>query len=152
MFRSQPIELSKEKLKKLGIEEKSRDEELKERKAIKTEIVDDMFDCSDCRITPLRRMRWSFRRIIDKWFNIKWDIKNYFVWRKVIARHRPWDIHCFLPLFEKHLELYIDTEKRYGIAAKECKDYKIATAQDALDIIKRLLADDYSSIYTDAVV
>ena len=151
VFRSQPIELSKEKLIKLGIEEKNEDEERKERKIIKTEIVDDMLDFSDHRITPFIRIRWFLRHISDKWFDIKWDIRNYFVWKKVISHHRPWDIRCFFPLFEKHLELYIDTEKRYGIAVKECRDYKIATAQEALDIIKRLLVDDYSSVYTDTV-
>jgi hypothetical protein len=50
-----------------------------------------------------------------------------------------------------HLELYIEREKKCGISTDECKDYKISTAQEAMDILKRLIDDDYSSPYTDAV-
>lgn len=47
--------------------------------------------------------------------------------------------------------MYIDGEKRYGISTEECKDYKISTACEAADIIKRLLDDDYSSNYTKPI-
>ena len=82
---------------------------------------------------------------------VSWSIKNFFVWRKLIGKYRPWNINSFLPMFLKHLDLYIAGEKRFGYATEECKNYKISTAREAADIIQRLLDDDYVTGYRKAV-
>ena len=56
-----------------------------------------------------------------------------------------------LQLFIRHLELYIKLETKAGHSTKEWRKYKITTAQEALDILKRLVAEDYDHQYLDAV-
>ena len=72
-------------------------------------------------------------------------------WHGLLAAYVPWDIRAFLPLFARHLEDYVAIEKKQGIAAPECREYKIATAQEAVDIIKRLLADEYDSFHREPI-
>jgi hypothetical protein len=47
--------------------------------------------------------------------------------------------------------MYIDAEKKYGISEETWRDHKISTAKEAIDIMNRLVADDYYSKYTDPV-
>ena len=54
-------------------------------------------------------------------------------------------------MFIKHLELYIAREKKCGISTQEYIEYKISTAQEALDILKRIVADEYDSQYIETV-
>lgn len=150
MRRSQPLDLNKEQLVKLGIVEETEEQRTAGRQVVKVESVDDMFDfdfkpaTTDKILRPFRRMKiW----IAD----IKRSIKNYFAWRKLLAEYYPWNIHAFLPMFIKHLELYIECENKHGIATQECKTYKTSTAQEAVDILKKLLADDYASAYINAI-
>jgi len=150
MHRSQPLGLNKEQLAKLGIVEEIEEERAAGQKVVKVETVDEMFDFN-YKPTAVNIILRPFRRLKAWLANIRHSIKNYCVWRKLFVDYRTWDIHAFLPLFIKHLELYIDGEKKHGISTQECKDYKISTAQEAADILKRLLADEYASAYTDAV-
>jgi len=129
-------------------------EETEEEKAagwqvVKKEIVYEMFDFHDTVIIKISR---SFYRMKESFKNFGHGKKNYLVWRKLLQGYYPWDTcSCFLPMFIKHLELYIDLEKKEGHSTQECIDYKISTAQETVDILRRLVEDDYSSKYIDAV-
>ena len=134
MRRSQPVGLNKEQLEKLGIVEETEEQKAAGRQVVTVEIVDEMFKFEYKDTIPKKILR-PFRRM-KRWLaRTKHSIKNYFVWRKLFEEYYPWDIHAFLPLFIKHLELYIDREKTHGISTQECKDYKISTAQEAAEIL-----------------
>jgi hypothetical protein len=145
MFKTQPLELNEMQLEKLGIIEVSEEEKALGRKVLKTEFVDEMFDFSGHRISIGRRIGWCFQRWHTNYMDLKWSIKNHFSLRKVINQYRPWDIDSFLPIFVKHLDVYIEIENRFGYATQECKNYKITTAQETADILKRLIEDEYMS-------
>ena len=150
MRKSQPLDLSKEQLARLGIREETEEQRAAGERVVKVETVAEMFDF-DFHPTMLSKLLRPFRRLKRQMVETKRWVKNSFVFRQELTEYYPWSINAFLPLFIKHLELYIDREKRFGITTKEFKEYKISTAQEALDILKRLLADDYISPYTDAI-
>lgn len=149
MTRSQP--LNPKLLKKLGIHEETEEERIAGQRVIKTEIVDSMFDFSNKKTTMLDKLGFVSWRLKTCYSNIKWSARNLFTWYSIISKYRPWDIHYFLPIFVKHLELCIAHEKRFGHSTEECKNCKISTAQEAVDIIKRIIDNDYVSKYRDAV-
>ncbi len=149
MHRSQPFD--PRILSKLGIREETEEEKAAGQQVVKIEIVENMFDFHDVKITLPKRLRYIFLRIKNRCIDAKWSIKNFFVWRRLVGKYRPWDIHNFLLMFHKHLELYIAGEKQFGYAKKEFKNYKISSAQEAADIIQRLLDDAYATAYIDAV-
>ena len=153
LHKSQPLNESKELLEKLGIKEETEEERIAGRKVLKEEIVDSMFGDwdLDCKPTLWDKIRWFFPRLNEHFRNKRWGIKNYFKLRKQLEEYRPWDIRAFLPFFVKHLEVYIDIEKKYGYATQKCKDYKISTAQEAVDILKRILDEEYVTPYRDEV-
>jgi hypothetical protein len=150
MRRSQPVSNDERILKKLGLPLNPREELPASREVVKVEVVDEMFDFQ-WKPTVKWYVLWPFRHV-RLWFrNTKYAKKAYRVFRKQLVEYYPRSINAFLPLFVRHLELYIALEKQGGISTQECKEYKIATAQEAVDIINRLVADDYSSVYTDAI-
>lgn len=152
MRRSQPIDMSNEKLlAKLGIDKETEEQRAAGREVVKVEIVDEMFDFSHLKPNLWVKTLRPFRRLKIRIGAFKQSVKHFWQWRKLFEDYYPWDIYAFLPLFIKHLELYIECEKKHGIAAPECRDYKISTAQEAADIMKRLVADNYTDSYTDAV-
>jgi len=151
MNRSQPIDMNSAAAKRLGLTEETLQRANEDRKIVKTETVDNMFDFarhkpgfSAILLRPLRRMK---KRLDDR----RRAKQCWRRWRGLLTEYKPWDIRAFLPLFVKHLEDYISIEKKHGVAAPECREYKIATAQEAADIIKRLLADDYTSLRREPV-
>ena len=150
MRRSQPIRDDKAILEKLGIKEETDEEKAAGEKVVKVETVDEMFDFT-YKDTLIRKLLRPFVRLKRHIEARRRSRKNFRKWRSLFAEYYSWDTYSFLPMFIKHLELYIEREKKYGISTKECKEYKISTAQEAADIMKRLVEDDYSSAYHDAV-
>jgi len=151
MRKSQPIDESNEKLMKfLGIKEETEEEKASGRRVASVQTVDEMFDFHYAPTFWSKVLR-PFRRLKLRLKARKRSTQNFREWRKLFEEYYPWSIDAFLPMFIKHLELYIKHEKKQGIAAPECKAYKIATAQEAMDILERLVADDYDSVYTAIV-
>ena len=152
MRRSQPLDESNEKLMKwLGVKEETEEEKAAGKQVVKVETVDSMFDISEFKPTLWNKAASPFYRFKRHLSLFNRGVKNVWKWRKLFTEYYEWDIRAFLPLFVKHLELYIDGEKKYGIATPECKEYKISTAQEAVDILKRLVADEYETSYFAAV-
>ena len=150
MRRSQPVNPEERILKRLGIKPETEEEKAAGRVVIKTETVDRMFDF-DYKPSLWVKLSRPFRRFYRRCSVFKRSVKQFWKWRKLFEEYHPWSIAAFLPMFIKHLELYIELEKTRGISTPECIEYKISTAQEAIDIMRRLVEDDYSSVYTDAV-
>ena len=154
MSRSQPLDIENERVKKLlNLKEETEEEKAAGEIVVKTETVDRMFDFIDFDRKP---SLWivvtrPFRRAYRSFKSFRYSLRVFRRWRKMMEEYRPNHIHGFLPFFIWHLEKYIEIEKKHGIAAPECKEYKISTAQEAADIMKRLIADDYDKQYLAAV-
>ena len=151
MNRSQPIDINNEHVKKLGLTEELLKKSREEKQVVKTETVDTMFDFPELELNVFQKILVPFRRIKRRLGDFFRSVKVFRRWRGLFAEYYPLNIHSFLPLFIHHLENYIALEKKHGIATPECKDYKITTAQEAVVILKRLLADDYVSAYHEEV-
>jgi hypothetical protein len=151
MRRSQPLDMNnKELLKRLGYKDKTAEEEALSRQVVKVETVDEMFDF-DWKPNLWWYLRWPFGKVKVWLKNRKSSRKHYSYFRKEFVEYYPFSILSFLPIFIRHMELYIKLEKKIGHSAPEWKDHKIATAQEAVDIMKRLVADDYDSVYLDPI-
>jgi len=150
MHRSQPLDLSKEQLTKLGIVEETEEQKAAGRQVVKVETVDGMFDLG-FKPTIFDRALQPFQRVKKMIEDTKRSVTNHFLWRKQLSEYYPWDIQAFLPMFTRHLELYVNVEQKSGHSTQEWREYKISTAQETIDILKRLTKDNYSSVYTDVI-
>jgi len=137
-------------LKKLGIKEETEEEKAAGQKVVKVETVDEMFDFK-YKDTIAKKIMRPFRRLKMRYKNWKTRRKAIRLFKEQLTDYYPWSIMPGLQLFIRHLELYIKLETKAGHAAKEWRDYKITTAQEALDILKRIVAEDYDRQYLDEV-
>ena len=151
MNRSQPIDMNSTLAKRLGLTEEALQRASEDRKTVKTETVDDMFCFADYKPSCLNMLLRPFRKMkmrLDGNRRVRQCCRR---WRGLLADYYLWDIRAFLPLFVKHLEDYIAIEKKHSIATPEYREYKIATAREAVDIINRLLAEDYASLRREPI-
>jgi len=141
---------NEELLKKLKHRERTEEEIAAGKKVVKVETVDEMFDYK-YKDTFIKKILRPFRRMKLRYDNWKTRRKAIRLFKEQLTDYYPWSIMSGLQLFIRHLELYVRLEKKAGWSAKECREYKIATAQEAVDILKRIVAEDYDTQYLDAV-
>jgi|GEM_PF-3201648 len=151
MNRSQPIDINSEFAKKLGLTEEQAETSGLEKEIIKTEIVDSMFDFSDYKPNLIKKALAPFRRANRRLRIFLRSSKISRQWRGLFNEYYSLDIRSFLPMFVHHLERYIALEKKHGMSTQEWKEYKLTTAQEAVDILNRLIANDYDAMYTGMV-
>ena len=151
MRRSQPVDINSPTAKKLGLTDESLKATENDKGILKVETVNSMFDLDNWKPSISAMAMRPFRRVATWFGNIKRGIWRYFRWRKSLEHYYPWDTPSFLPMFVNHLEEYIAIEKKYGTATHECKEYKISTAQEAVDILQRIIADEYIQIHREPV-
>ena len=151
MRRSQPIDINSPTAKRLGLTEESAKASDSGKEIVKIETVDSMFDFDIRKPSFFIRVMRPFRRAATRFGNYKRGIKRYLRWRESLEQYYPWDTNSFLPLLIKHLEEYICIEKKYGMSVPEWEEYKISTAQEAVDIINRIIADDYIQAHREPV-
>jgi hypothetical protein len=151
MRRSQPVSNDKKILERLGLPDVTAEERSEARKVVKVEYVDKMFDFPERKVSPPKKILYAFRRLKLKLEAKQRGFKVYRRWRDLLEDYYPFSIYSFLPIFVRHLEMYINAEKKYGISEETWREHKISTAQEAIDIMNRLVADDYYSKYTAAV-
>jgi len=137
-------------LKKLGIKEQTEEEKAAGRQVIKVETVDRMFEFK-YKDTIVKKILRPFRRLRNRYNEWRRRHKCYRLFKEQLTEYYLWSIMSFLPLFIRHLELYIQLEKKHGHSAQEWRDYKISTAQEALDIIRRLVDENYNNQYLELV-
>lgn len=151
MRRSQPLDMTNERLlKKLKLRERTEKEEATGRIVVKVETVDEMFDF-DFKDTIGKKIMRPFRRLKLRYKNWKNRRDAIRLFKGQFTEYYPFSIMSGLQLFIRHLELYIQLEKKAGWSAKEWREHKIATAQEAVDILKRIVEEDYDRQYLDAL-
>ena len=145
LINSQPLD--PKFCEKLDLDKINEDMEFDERKINKQyvgKMFDDLLDEGLKRKIPIStRLHWIWRDITDIFYNTKFAIRNYFKWRKTIRSLRPWEGHSgLIAVMQTHLADYIETEEKYGHAEENYKKRKIATAKEALEILKRMKESD----------
>jgi hypothetical protein len=151
MRRSQPIDINSPTAKRLGLTEESSKVSDSGKEIVKIETVDCMFDFGSRKLSFSARLMRPFRRAATRFGDYKRGIKRYFRWRESLEQYYPWDTNSFLPLLVRHLEEYTAIEMKYGMTTPEFKEYKISTAQEAIEILKRIIADDYIEVHRKPV-
>ncbi|MDR0313618.1 MAG: hypothetical protein LBI14_08465 [Treponema sp.] len=98
-----------------------------------------MFDgLLDSKISFKTRLSWLGRRISDAWYDFHYTVKNWAKWRKTISGLRPWEGFAgVLTLVQKHLKDYLETEEKYGHSEKSCREVKIKSIKECLEILER---------------
>ncbi|MDR0964114.1 MAG: hypothetical protein LBM60_05825, partial [Clostridium sp.] len=152
MYKSQPVSNDKKILDRLGLSDILAEERAADRTVVKVEHVDEMFDFSDKKISLTQKILGVFRRLKLKMEDRRRGLKNYRRFKDVLENYYPYSTYSFLRIFMRHLETYINFEKKYGISEETWKEHKITTAQEAIDIMNRLVDDDYYSKYTAPVM
>ena len=146
LLRSQP--LNEEISRKLESKSKAEIDSMTEEN-IKSQNIGHMFDDlleGNRKIGLKRRFKWKWRRIKEKYSDIKYTVCNHFKWRKIMNELRPWEgFDGLLKVMQTHLNNYIETEEKYGISAAEYKEQKIATAKETVELLERMRKpDEYS--------
>ena len=123
---------------------------------IKSQYVGDGFEglCGrDWRPGLITRVKWAFGYIARVYRRMKWVVRNHVKWGLTLFKIRPWEgFGGLILVMATHLRDYIEAEERYGIAEKEYKAGKIATAREAVEILLRMKEPDgYSFRRSDAV-
>lgn len=75
------------------------------------------------------------------YLNLKYGIKNIFIFGKVIWRFRPWDYSYILSLIEVSAKYSGESIKKYGITTTT--DEVSSELLELSNLAKRIAADDY---------
>jgi hypothetical protein len=155
MSKTQPSRDDEKLHKALGLEEPTEEELELRRQVVSVKIVDEMFDdiLGEIEEKPSlsSRIFSSLHRAKEHLRDTAHMLRNLWRWRSLFKAYYPWDINRFLPLFVKHLELYIEHEKTQGVSTEAWIEHKTSTAQEAVDILKRLMDDDYEARHLKTV-
>ena len=138
LIQSQPLDPKVSK--KLGLDYES--EETSESEIIVSQrigkLLDDLLD-GKRKISIGTRLGWKWLEIKDAFYDIKYAIRNHFVWFKTISRMRPREgFDGLISVMSTHLRDYVANEEKYGQSTKECKEHKIAIAKETLELLKRV--------------
>ena len=151
LLRSQP--LSDKAAKRLRLD-KSERLAMDERDII-SQRIGKMFDDFDFDKKPSLRIRlgWEWRRITDKYYDIKHTIRNHSKWHKTMREIRSWEgFSGMLCVMQTHLQDYLETEEKYGMSEETYKSGKIASIKGTLEVLARLQEpDEYHRRLLDTV-
>ena len=143
LLRSQP--LSEELSKKLEAKSKSEIDAMNEDN-IKSQYVGHLFDDlieGKRKIKLKTRFGWKWNNLKGIYHDLKYAVLNRFKWRKTINQLRPWEgFDGLLRVMQKHLSDYVESEEKYGHAAIEYKERKIATAKETIELLGRMSTPD----------
>ena len=139
LIRSQPLDSQYSEKYKSQLEES---EEMTERNIQSQRIgqlFDDMDFDSECSFCFKRWIIWKYRDVRDFYYDSKYAIRNYRIWRKTINSLRPWDgFSGLISVMQTHLKDYIETEEKYGHSARDFKNQKIASAKETVELLERM--------------
>jgi len=123
---------------------------------IKSQRIGEMFDDilnGERKIGLITRLGWKWQDLKHAFYDAKYTVRNYFKWRKTMSALRPWEgFDGLLRVMQTHLRDYIETEEKYGHSTEECKNQKIASAKEVIEIIERMRDPiEYSTRRREAV-
>ena len=117
-------------------------------KDIKTQFIGRMFDGilendNDRKIAVSLRLSWFWRDIKNVMYELKYAVRNYFIWYKTIRKLRPWEgFDGLISLMMTHLRDYIETEEKHGHSEEEYRKHKIAAAKETVAVLGRMKYPD----------
>jgi len=95
----------------------------------------------------LRSKIKMFYKIYNKfeayYYNVKWTIINFFKYRKIVSRYRPWDSIYILEMIQFQLKQLCDTIEKYGNEIDEDRLPKIADMKRAIELLESQINNDY---------
>ena len=138
LLKSQPIDLGmSDKFISASVNEiKNRPEQI-----IQAQYMSGMADeMLEKRKIGLRQyIKWLWRDIKNTYYDVKYTIRNHIKWHKTLSRIRPWEGFAgIIEATQTHLRDYIATEEKYGNAAEEYKNQKIASAKETVAILENM--------------
>ena len=108
-------------------------------------ILDDLDD-NNYKIGLKTRMKFTWRDIKGRFYDIKYILRNLILWCKTLSQIRPWEgFGGLILVMQAHLKDYVANEEKYGHSEPEYKANKIATAKETIEILERMKEPlDYS--------
>jgi hypothetical protein len=89
------------------------------------------------------RMYWKWREVRSVFTHLKWLFRNHIKWNKTLGHLRPWEGFAgLIDVVQTHLWDYIEQEEKYWSSSKECKDQKIASAKETIELLERMVNPD----------
>ena len=114
-----------------------------------------MFDDLDMKskIDLATRLDWMWRDVKGVYHDVKSVIRNHIKWHKTLRQIRPWEgFDGLFSVVRTHLAHYAALEKKYGSSVNSSRKRKIASATQALKLLKRLQdPSEYSNRRLDKV-
>lgn len=147
LIRSQPLapEISER------IKQNSDDDfaEMSERN-IKSQRIGKMFDdiLSGDRKSKIKlkiRFKWWTKRIKESFYDFQYTCRNHKKWHNTMKSLRPWEgFEGLIDVMLTHLKDYVSHEEQYGHSTEECRNQKIASAKESIELLARMKEpDDY---------
>ena len=108
---------------------------------IKSKRIGDAFDNTQKISLDIRLGRIK-HKIKSTYSHFKYTIRNHYKWHKAMKYIRPWEGFSGLTyVMQTHLKDYIEQEEKYGNTV--CKDKKITTAKETVEILSRMEPQSY---------
>ncbi len=96
---------------------------------------------------------WKYLWQDIKYDYIYWPIKNFFVYRKIVSKTRPWDYQYILEMMRFQLTLLNNQIKKYDREIDETRIPKEKDMERCIELLGNLIADNYEErcgyIYKD---
>jgi len=108
-----------------------------------SQYIGSMFDDSagkdEQKVEIKFHLEWIWQYIKGKFYDLRYAIRNRYIWRRTLNEIRPWEgFDGLLNVMQTHLKDYLNTEEKYGHSLEEYKKQKISTVIETLEILERM--------------
>ena len=88
---------------------------------------------------PLRWQYW-----VHKWYDLKWAIRNYRKYSRVVADMRPWDSHSVIKMMRFQIDYLSKTMEKNSMEVEESLKPKIEKMNRFVELADHYMEEDYA--------
>lgn len=86
---------------------------------------------------------WKWRFWVHKWYDLKYVIKNYIKYFRIVARMRPWESKSVIEMMRFQISHLCNYMEKYSDEVKESLQPKIEKMKRFVELADHYLEEDY---------
>ena len=86
---------------------------------------------------------WKWQYWVHKWYDLKWAIKNYVKYFRIVSRMRPWGSESVLEMMRFQINHLCVTMEKNSNEVNETLDPKIVKMKRFIELADHKIKDDY---------
>lgn len=87
-------------------------------------------------------LRWSYWT--HKWYDLRWAIRNYVRYFRVVAGMRPWDSHSVITMMKFQIDHLSKTMEKSSMEVEETMNPKLDKMNRFVELADHYLEEDYA--------